>query len=121
MKQIIGIDLGGTTIKGGLIAGEKLVREEVADTRAEEGGEVTLAVLKEVIGRLKTEDTSAIGIGVPSVVDRTRGVVYNVQNIRNWEEIHLSSFPYPNSIKKLQILQSELNHPGILGAAALCY
>ena len=34
---------------------------------------------------------------------------------------HLSSFPYPNSIKKLQILQSELNHPGILGAAALCY
>lgn len=89
MKQIIGIDLGGTTIKGGLIAGEKLVREEVADTRAEEGGEVTLAVLKEVIGRLKTEDTSAIGIGVPSVVDRTRGIVYNVQNIRNWEEIHL--------------------------------
>ena len=34
---------------------------------------------------------------------------------------HLNDFPYPNSIKNLKILGSELNHPGILGAAALCY
>lgn len=31
----------------------------------------------------------AIGIGVPSVVDREKGIVYNVVNIPHWEEVHL--------------------------------
>lgn len=89
MKHIIGIDLGGTTIKGGLIEGQNMVEEEVADTRAAEGGETTLAVLKDIIRELKTDETRAIGIGVPSVVDRAKGVVYHVQNIKDWDEVHL--------------------------------
>ena len=89
MKHIIGIDLGGTTIKGGLIEGQNMVEEKVADTRAAEGGETTLAVLKDIIRELKTDETRAIGIGVPSVVDRAKGVVYHVQNIKDWDEVHL--------------------------------
>ena len=89
MKHIIGIDLGGTTIKGGLIEGQNIINEEVADTRASEGGEVTLNALKEVIRKLKTDETRAIGIGVPSVVDRAKGIVYHVQNIKDWDEVHL--------------------------------
>ncbi|MEA4950201.1 MAG: ROK family protein [Petrimonas sp.] len=89
MKHIIGIDLGGTTIKGGLIEGQNMVEEEVADTRAAEGGETTFAVLKDIICKLKTDETRAIGIGVPSVVDRAKGIVYHVQNIKDWDEVHL--------------------------------
>lgn len=91
MNNILGIDIGGTTIKGGRIEGEQIVDEITMDTMAREGGATTINILKEVIRRLKREDTRAIGIGVPSVVDRNRGVVYNVQNIRDWEEVHLKS------------------------------
>lgn len=39
------------------------------------------------------------------------------------EEVYnnLENFPFPNSIKKLKILKSELQSAGILGAGALCY
>lgn len=110
MKHVIGIDLGGTTIKGGLIEGQNIIKEEVADTRASEGGDVTLNALKEVIRKLKTDETRAIGIGVPSVVDRTKGIVYHVQNIKDWDEVHLK-----------QLLEEEFNLPVFIDNDANCF
>lgn len=91
MKNIIGIDLGGTSIVGGRIDGAVIAAQLTMDTLAQEGGETTLTVLKTLISELLTPDTAAIGIGVPSVVDREKGIVYNVQNIRYWDEVHLKS------------------------------
>ena len=110
MKNIIGIDFGATTIKGGLIKGSNLIDEAVMETRASEGGETTLHVLKQIIRRLKTEETTAIGIGVPSVVDRKRGIVYNVQNIKDWDEIHLKHW-----------LEKEFNLPVHIDNDANCF
>lgn len=91
MGNIIGVDIGGTTIKGGRIEGNIIAEQLTVDTNALEGGHYTLNVLKGLIDQLKTSGTEAIGIGVPSVVDRERGIVYNVQNIKNWDEVHLKS------------------------------
>lgn len=46
MENIIGIDLGGTKIAGGRIENESIVKELSADTKASDGGEVTLNILK---------------------------------------------------------------------------
>src|SRR5690554_5224967 len=110
MKYIIGIDLGGTTIKGGLIEGKKPIKEVTRNTEAEKGGETTLNHLKEVIRQLKTTKTKAIGIGVPSVVDSNNGIVYHVQNIRDWEEVHLKS-----------ILEKEFDIPVYINNDANCF
>lgn len=91
MENILGIDIGGTSIVGGRIEGDIIVEQITVDTCAQEGGDKTLNILKELIRQLKTTDTRAIGIGVPSVVDREKGIVYNVQNIKNWDEVHLKS------------------------------
>lgn len=91
MGNILGIDMGGTSIVGGRIEGEHIAGQIIVDTCAREGGDKTLNILKGFIRQLKTTDTRAIGIGVPSVVDREKGIVYNVQNIRNWDEVHLKS------------------------------
>ena len=91
MENILGIDIGGTSIVGGRIEGVAIVAQVSADTHAQEGGEKTLVVLKGIIRQLMTDDTKAIGIGVPSVVDREAGIVYNVQNIKNWDEVHLKA------------------------------
>ena len=110
MKHIIGIDLGGTTIKGGVIESKNLIKQIVQNTEANKGGETTLNHLKEVIRKLRTAETKAVGIGVPSVVDSERGIVYHVQNIRDWEEIHLKS-----------ILEKEFDMPVFINNDANCF
>ncbi|MDD2247253.1 MAG: ROK family protein [Proteiniphilum sp.] len=110
MNYLIGVDIGGTTIKGGLIKGKDLIRQIVQDTKASEGGETTLNVLKDVIHQLTTADTTAIGIGVPSVVDSEQGIVYHVQNIRNWDEVNLKS-----------ILEKEFDIPVYINNDANCF
>lgn len=110
MENIIGVDVGGTTIVGGRIECKDIVDYYSADTKADEGGDTTLEVLKDVVRRLMTTDTKAIGVGVPSVVDRSKGIVYNVQNINNWDEVH---------IKK--ILEAEFNIPVFVDNDANCF
>lgn len=110
MGHIIGIDLGGTTIKGGLVEGQNIVRTATVDTRASEGGEVTMNALKSVIRELKTDKTSVIGIGVPSVVNRQEGIVYHVQNIKDWDKVHLKS-----------LLEEEFGLPVFIDNDANCF
>lgn len=110
MENIIGIDLGGTSIKGGRIENGRIVKQSQADTLAAQGAEVTLNVLKDVISELITDSTKAIGIGVPSVVDRKQGIVYNVQNISGWDEVHLKS-----------ILEEEFKVPVHIDNDANCF
>ena len=110
MENIIGIDLGGTSIKGGRIENGRIVKQIQADTQAALGGDVTLNVLKDVISELITDSSKAIGIGVPSVVDRKQGIVYNVQNISGWDEVHLKS-----------ILETEFNIPVHVDNDANCF
>lgn len=110
MDNIIGVDIGGTTIEAGRIAGDIIVEKLSSDTKASEGGEKTLFILKEAISKLITNNTRAIGVGVPSVVDRERGIVYNVQNIRGWDEVHLKS-----------LLEKEFNLPVFVDNDANCF
>ncbi|HBK32687.1 MAG TPA: sugar kinase [Porphyromonadaceae bacterium] len=110
MKHLIGIDIGGTTIKGGLVKDRDLIKQTVRDTEADKGGEITLMILEEIIDRLKTVETTGIGIGVPSVVDSAQGIVYHVQNIRNWEEVHLKS-----------ILEEKFGLPVFINNDANCF
>lgn len=110
MENILGIDIGGTSIDAGRIEGEQVVEKQKADTLADQGGEVTLNVLKDIIKALSNENTKAIGIGVPSVVDKEKGIVYNVQNIKDWDEVHLKT-----------ILEDELKLPVFIDNDANCF
>lgn len=110
MENIIGVDLGGTTIVGGKIEGKSIVEQLALDTNAELGGEVTLNVLKRIIRNLSDKDTKAIGVGVPSVIDRNKGIVYNVQNIKDWDEVHLKD-----------LLEAEFDIPVFMDNDANCF
>lgn len=110
MNNIIGIDIGGTSIVGGKIEGNSIVEQLYMSSNAAIGGEVTLGVVKKVIESLLDSNTRAIGIGVPSVVDREKGIVYNVQNIKNWDEVFLKD-----------ILESEFKLPVYIDNDANCF
>ncbi len=88
-KKIIGIDLGATNIRGGLVDGTQL--SGINSKRINSSGSVE-DVMKDVyaiIDSLVDKDVAAIGIGVPSVVDVKLGIVYDVQYIPSWKEVHL--------------------------------
>lgn len=91
-KQVIGVDLGGTNIRAGRIVGHELVIEATRSTPANAKTQTeTVEALVDAIRSVWSEEVQSIGIGVPSVVDRQRGIVYNVVNIPHWEEVPLKA------------------------------
>lgn len=89
-NSYIGIDLGGTQMRAGRITEGVLVdMKSVPTPRDPETSQETIEALVGLICSLFDNSVKAIGIGVPSVVDRKRGIVYNVANIPHWEEVHL--------------------------------
>lgn len=89
MNMKIGVDLGGTNIRAGLMDGTELIRKEKVSCPAQGSESEVIEAVAGLIGKLVSEDVDAIGIGVPSVVDTARGIVYNVANIPSWVEVHL--------------------------------
>lgn len=85
---VIGIDLGATNLRVGLVEDGKLTaleRRELPNDKS------VMSVLNAMTEMIESVDSGAyeIGIGVPSVVDSEEGIVYDVQNIPGWEKVHL--------------------------------
>src|SRR5690625_6419495 len=88
-RTFIGIDLGGTNIRVGRVSGEKVVQLESVRVDTLKTEQQVIDTMCELVGRHPLADVAGIGIGVPSVVDTEQGIVYNVQNLPGWEEVHL--------------------------------
>ncbi|MFN8256109.1 MAG: ROK family protein [Bacteroidales bacterium] len=88
-SKIIGVDMGGTKIHAGLVAGDKLVAENTMDTLAHEAEQVVVNRVIETIEKVFEPGCEGIGIGVPSLVDAKRGIAYDVTFIPSWKEVHL--------------------------------
>jgi len=88
-KTAIGIDLGGTTIKGVLMnAGGQCRHITRVPTEAEKGGTKVLENISTLIATLiskegSKESIAGIGIGTPGFVDKN-GVVSGANNLSGW-------------------------------------
>lgn len=86
MRSAIGIDLGGTSINGGLIdeEGNILKRVEKDTLTANDRYEV-LRRISEVIDILIEDEVIGIGVGSPGFIDSNEGKVLKVGgNIKDW-------------------------------------
>jgi glucokinase len=92
---IIGIDLGATNIRGALVTDNSysdIVSRKIRSKGTEEEVlEDVYWVADQLIKTSKDQNIKAIGIGVPSVVDVAAGIVYDVQHIPSWKEVHLKA------------------------------
>ncbi len=94
-KYYVGIDLGGTFIKGGIVddLGDILF-EDKTPTESEKGGDrvalnianLVKALLEKV--RLSPSDTEGIGMGVPGMIDGKAGNVIYSNNLQ-WKDFPL--------------------------------
>ncbi len=87
--NILGIDLGGTHVRAGIVSEGKLIKMDSVRIPADGSVDEVLHVIYQLIDPLINGNIKAIGIGVPSVVDVEKGIVYDVQNIPSWKVVEL--------------------------------
>jgi glucokinase len=96
-QLIIGIDVGGTKVAGGLVTLKgRLMESQVIPTYAEKGFERSYAQITHLIGRLiraagGKENVGGIGICAPGPLNPKTGVVLNPPNLPGWRNIELST------------------------------
>ncbi|MDO9275503.1 MAG: ROK family protein [Lutibacter sp.] len=88
-KSIVGVWLGGRTLVAGKVKEgktENSITKQINNLASEEQ---IIADVVNIIDKVMDEDVVGIGIGVPSLVDVEKGIVYRVQKIPSWREVHL--------------------------------
>ncbi len=91
-QSLIGVDLGGTKVAAGKVTGGTLSKQitEKLEQSSEDPMDAVEIIIK-LIRQLMDDRVTGIGIGVPGLVDRKSGTVYDVLNIRNWKEVPLKA------------------------------
>jgi glucokinase len=91
-QTVIGVDLGGTNVRAGKIVDQKMVAHNARSITAQGSQDLVLQEIRATIAAVFDSQVSAIGIGVPSLVDVDKGIVYSVGNIPSWKEVRLKKY-----------------------------
>lgn len=84
-QRLVGLDLGGTSVKAGALSPSGAVlAESSAATNVEDGPEAVLDLLASLARELGAE--REVGVGVPGLLDRARGVVLESPNFPGFRE-----------------------------------
>jgi glucokinase len=114
-KHVIGIDLGGTFIKAGMIdtKGRVVAREKV-DTCGAEGVD---AVIRQIAlaaasvqkkARVAPKDILGVGIGAPGTINIAAGVVTFAPNLPGWRHVALCA-KVQDKLKIPTLLENDAN------------
>ena len=92
-KYTIGVDLGGTSIKVGVVSDKGKISDKLSvETRADEGPDVVVKQIKKGISEILNKTNKkiyGIGIGAPGIVSMKKGTVENPPNFPNWNKVNL--------------------------------
>ena len=91
-KAILGLDIGGTVIKGVVMINEQLEDVRNIPTPAMESQEFILESIARFIESYSHYDYVGIGIGIPGLVDTQEGVVLGLANIPSFQHVELRKF-----------------------------
>lgn len=109
-KTIIGIDMGGTNIRAGVVKGEELIKLESVKIIPGGSKQEILDQFTGLIDSVISDDISAIGIGIPGVVDIPNGIVYDLINVPSWDVLPLK-----------EILEKKYDRPVYINNDANCF
>lgn len=93
-RVAIGIDLGGTDIKGGLVdENGTLIQQYKKSTEAKLGGKAVVERIGDLIGEIiesdamkgRKDDLVGVGMGSPGLIDHDKGAITRPVNIPDWD------------------------------------
>ena len=95
MSYYIGVDIGGTNLKAGVVDGSgKIISEASVPTGADRPQDI---VLQDILGAVKTsidgakidaKEIKAVGMGSPGMIDTENGIVIYNNNL-GWHDFHI--------------------------------
>jgi len=107
---VIGVDLGGTNVRAGLVADGRLVKVHSTAVRGQGTEAEVLEDVFAAIDPVMGPAVAGIGAGVPSIIDLKTGTVYDVQNIPSWKKVPLKA-----------ILEERYHRPAYVNNDANCF
>ncbi|MBE0649685.1 MAG: ROK family protein [Bacteroidales bacterium] len=107
---VVGVSLGGRTMLVGKVENGKNKKSIVKSISNKEREHVILGEIVDGIGEVFDESIAGIGIGVPGFVDEEQGIVYKVEKIPSWREVHLK-----------EILENRFQVPVYVNNDANCF
>lgn len=91
MSMVLGVDIGGTTIKGGVFEKRTLVKSFSVPTCGSAGRETILSNLYKLIDTLIVPEINFIGIASAGNINNATGeVVYATDNLKGWTGLRLA-------------------------------
>ncbi|NOK59755.1 MAG: ROK family protein [Chloroflexi bacterium AL-W] len=95
MRYIIGVDLGGTQLRAGLVdASGVIVAEERTQTQAHDGPEAIIDKIVAGVTKVRTAlpidgELLGVGIGAPGPLNPFEGIIYMMPNLPGWQHLPL--------------------------------
>ncbi len=80
-KYVIGVDLGGTNIRAGLVLNNKIIKKVEVNTEPNKGKNAVIKNIVKAINSVMTKDVAGIGIGSPGPLDYRNGIIVKPKNI----------------------------------------
>lgn len=108
--MLIGVDLGGTNVRSGLVSGQEIIKIEAEKIQSKDNEKAVIDQVINSISRVISPEVKAIGIGVPGILDTKEGIVYDVQNIPSWKAVPLKA-----------ILEKQFKVPVLMNNDANCF
>jgi glucokinase len=87
-QKFIGVDLGGTNVRAGLVQRGRIVALQKRPISSREKAQVVIDEVCDTIQAVMQPGVTGIGIGVPGAVD-ANGVLHAVANIPSWKQVPL--------------------------------
>ena len=88
---VVGVDLGGTNVRAGLVVDGRLAGVRSVPIRGQGTEGEVLEDLFSAVDATIGPGVAGIGAGVPSIIDLKTGTVYDVQNIPSWKKVPLKA------------------------------
>jgi glucokinase len=109
-KYLIGIDMGATNLRVGLVKNGQIINKRKVKINRRGKAEDIINQIVHCIETINVNKIHSIGIGVPSIVDVKKGIVYDVVNIPSWKRVHLK-----------EILENRFNIPVNVNNDSNCF
>lgn len=85
----VGVDLGGTNVRAGLVNDRKVLKLQSRHIRSLGSEDEVFADLCSVIDAVFDDRAATIGVGVPSLVNAKEGTLFDTTNIPSWKKVPL--------------------------------
>lgn len=110
-KVAVGVDIGGTTIKAGIVSAKNgIIKTVIRRTEPRKSAKAVVGNIVSAVEELGADDSMGIGMGIPGPLDMDKGILHNPHR-----------FPKMNGYNIKRALEKKLGREIVIDNDANCF